>query len=150
VRQKQTLLCLAAFALVGGGCTSVNTYENAAPQGQRQEVADSRVITDPTLAARACVVGVNAATAANGIMRLQVEVKNLTRRAQTFFYNIEWFDLNGMLVSTAGGGWTERQIMSKEILTIQATAPSIACKDFRMKLMEHPRLRPGQLMPTPR
>jgi len=147
VKLERVHLYVAALALLGVGCTSVNTYENAETQGQRQEIADRRVITDVTLHGKACVVGLNALALPNGIMRIQADVYNLTRRSQTFFYNIEWFDLNGMQVSTAGGGWTERQIMSKEIVTIQAVAPSPVCKDFRLKLIEHPR-HIGRVIPA--
>jgi uncharacterized protein YcfL len=139
VKQDRILVWLAALALVGVGCTSVNTVANAEPQGQRQMIKDSRVITDRGLNRTARVVGINTTTTPSGIMRIQVEVLNLRRSAQTFFYNLEWFDLNGMQVTTAGGGWTEHQIMGKETATLQATAPSPACKDFRMKLIEHRR-----------
>ena len=141
MRQKRVLLCVAALALVGVGCasTTVNTLENADAQGERQAVRDNRVATDGSLNRKARVVGLTSATAPNGIMRLQVEVMNLSRGAQTFFYNLEWFDLNGMQVTTAGAGWTERQVMGREITTILVTAPSPACKDFRLKLIEKPR-----------
>ena len=140
MKRDRILVCLAALALVGVGCTSttVNTLENTERQGERQAVRDTRVITDGSLNRKARVVGLTSSTAPNGIMRLQVEVMNLSRGVQTFFYNLEWFDLNGMQVTTAGAGWTERQVMGREIATLQVTAPSPACKDFRIKLIEKP------------
>ncbi len=141
---RNYFLMLSASAgmaiLAGAGCrTSVNTVENAERQGMRQMISDSRVITDKSLNRKVNVVGINSATRPNGILQIQIEVMNLRGGVQSFFYNIEWFDEYGMRVSTATGGWTERQIMGKEIMTIVAVAPSPVCKDFRIKLIEDPR-----------
>lgn len=139
MKRNLILAICAAFALAGAGCTTVNTVENANRQGQRNMISDSRVITDGTLNKRVSIVGVNTQDLPNGLLKIQVEVLNLTNSNQGFFSTIEWFDLNGMKVSTAGGGWTERQIMARESLMIVAVAPNPRCKDFRMKLMEDPR-----------
>jgi len=138
--------CLAAVvaAVLGivstSGCrTTVNTVENAEKQGMRQMVSDSRVITDASLNKKVNVVGVNTVTMPNGILRVQIEAQSRKSKVQTFFYSVEWFDLNGMQVSSAGGGWAERQILGREVMSITATAPSPTCKDFRLKLIEDPR-----------
>ncbi len=131
------LFCLI---LAGAGCrTTVNTLEHAEGQGLRQPVSDRRIITDGTLNRRVSLVGVNTATGTNGIMSVQVEVENRTSNIQTFFYKFEWFDASGMQVGSAGGGWTERQILGRESIMIQAAAPHQLCRDFRLKLMENPK-----------
>ena len=128
------------MVLAASGCrTTVNTVENTERQGVRQMVNDSRVITDRTLNRKVNVVGVNATTAPNGVMRVQIEVVNLKSSPQTFFSSFEWFDANAMQVSSASGGWTQRQIMGRESMMLQATAPTPECRDFRLKLMENPR-----------
>ena len=139
MKRNSMLAAAIALALAGAGCTTMNTVENADRQGHRNMVSDSRVITDGTLNKRVNVVGINAATMPNGILKIQVELQNRTNHSQTFFSTVEWFDMDGMKVSTAGGGWAERQILARESLMVIAVAPSPECKDFRLKLMENPR-----------
>lgn len=141
MKQKRIPMLAAIMlgAMAVNGCrTSVNMVANAQPQGRRQVIEDARVITDMSLNRKVSLVGLNT-TSANGIMRLQVEVNNRRASAQTFFYTIEWFDQDGMRVSTATGGWVEKRILGRETMTITATAPNPNCRDFRMKLIEDPR-----------
>lgn len=133
-------LSLATAIFVGlTGCTTVNTIEPAQQAGVRQMVNDKRVITDPSLNSKVNVVGLNVAATPDGLMRLQVEVVNRRSSVQDFFYQVEWFDMNGMLTDTTSGGWKTRQILGKETMTLTAVAPNANCKDFRVKFIENPR-----------
>ncbi len=135
---SKEILCLGLLAGVSSwsGCTTVNTVEPAQPAGARQMIDDKRVITDTTLNSKVNVLGVNTATTEGGLMRIQVELLNRRSSVQYFNYRVEWFDLNGMLVETAGGGWLQREILGRQTLTITAIAPSPRCKDFRIQLVE--------------
>jgi len=137
-RLSTSILCLglAAGSSLWSGCTTVNTVEPAQPVGTRQMINDKRVITDTSLNSKVNVLGVNTATTESGLMRIQVELLNRRSSVQYFNYKIEWFDLNGMLVETAGGGWLQREIMGKQTLTITAIAPNANCKDFRLQMIE--------------
>lgn len=133
---KYKFLALGA-ALAGflslTGCSTVNTVENANKVGMRQMVADKRITTDPELSRAARVVGVNIT---NGeFLKVQVEVVNLTMSVQRFNYQFEWFDLNGMQVTSPGAGYVTRQIEGQETLYLTGVAPTAACRDFRLKLL---------------
>jgi len=130
---------LACAVLVSGCRTTVNTVENADKAGVRAMVSDKRVVSDRTLENRIALVGINQAQTPAGFLRIQLELYNLKRTVQSFFYTVEWFDAEGMRVETATGGWTEQQILARESLFLTFTAPNPRAKDFVVKMVERPR-----------
>jgi len=130
---------LACAVLVSGCRTTVNTVENADKAGVRAMVSDKRVVSDRTLENRIALVGINQAQTPAGFLRIQLELYNLKRTVQSFFYTVEWFDAEGMRVETATGGWMEQQIMARESLFLTFTAPNPRAKDFVVKMVERPR-----------
>lgn len=137
--QVAGLSLAAAVALLAGCATTINTVENADKAGVRQMVADRRVVSDRTLQNRVVVVGVNQSQTDAGFLRVQVEFYNKKRTIQNFFYTLEWFGADGMRIETATGGWTEQQILAREVLALTFTAPTPQAKDFVIKLVEDPR-----------
>ncbi|MDD5139916.1 MAG: YcfL family protein [Verrucomicrobiales bacterium] len=141
--KKQILLALLAAGSVAGllavsGCkTSVNSVENAQKEGQRQMVSDSRVITDGSLAKKVSIVGVNQTMTPGGLLKVQVELLNKTRSYQAFNYRFEWFDASGMQMNSLSTAVIGSTIEGKESKFISAVAPTSACKDFRLKLVEN-------------
>jgi len=126
-----------ALALSLPGCTTVNTIETAQPAGQRQMVDDKRVLSDASLNSKARVVGVNQAITPGGLLRAQVEILNTRRSLQRINYRFEWFDQDGMQVNTPATATLHSiQIEGKESMMISSVAPTLACKDFRLKLIE--------------
>lgn len=125
--------------MVGGGlitgCTSsVNTVERSDPEHPPKMVGDKRVITDASLNRYVRIIGVNAAY--NEHMSVAVELQNTTRSMRTFSYLFEWYDENGMLISSPTAAYVQRQIEGKESIFINAVAPTPKAKDFRLKLIE--------------
>ena len=130
-------LSLAGIGLLAlSGCTTVNTVENADKQGQRQMVTDQRAITDASLGRKVEIVGVNTAMTPGGLLKVQVELQNRTRSLQRFNYRFEWFDANGMQVTTVASALLPDQIEGKESKFIFGVAPNPNCKDFRVKFIE--------------
>jgi uncharacterized protein YcfL len=130
-------LSLAGIGLLAlSGCTTVNTVENADKQGQRQMVTDQRAITDASLGRKVSIVGVNQSMTPGGLLKVQVELENRTRSLQRFNYRFEWFDANGMQVTTVASALLPDQIEGKESKFIFGVAPNPNCKDFRVKFIE--------------
>ena len=128
----------AAGLLAVSGCkTSVNSVENAQKTGQRQMVTDQRVVTDRGLAKKVSIVGVNQVTTAGGFLKVQIELLNTTRSPQRFSYRFEWFDANGMLISSPAAPAFPDQIDGGEDKFITGLAPTPASKDFRVKFIEN-------------
>jgi uncharacterized protein YcfL len=127
---------LCAIALAATGChDTVNTVENAQKVGQRNLVADQRVVTDAALNKHVSVFGVNTAMTPGGVLKVQVELINNSSSAQFFTYRFEWFDANGMIVNTLAAPVVAEKIEGRESKFITAVAPSPAVKDFRLKLI---------------
>ena len=130
-------LSLAGIGLLAlSGCTTVNTVENADKQGQRQMVTDQRAITDASLGRKVSIVGVNQSLTPGGLLKVQVELQNRTRSLQRFNYRFEWFDANGMQVTTVASALLPDQIEGRESKFIFGVAPNPNCKDFRVKFIE--------------
>ena len=141
--KKQIFLPLVAAGCIAGllglsGCkTSVNSVENAQKSGQREMVSDARVITDGSLNKKVSVVGVNQTMTPGGLLKVQVELLNRTRSYQTFNYRFEWFDASGMQMNSLSTAVVGSTIEGRESKFISAVAPTAACKDFRLKLLEN-------------
>lgn len=130
-------VCIAALlAVTGCRSTSVNTVEPASKSGQTQMISDQRVLTDQTLNNIVRIIGLNTATGAEGFLKIQVQVENLTRKARSFTYRVEWYDENGMLIDLPTAVARPRTIEGREVLVIAATAPTPRAKDFRIKFLE--------------
>jgi uncharacterized protein YcfL len=135
--KTRMLLPLAGIGLLAlAGCTTVNSVENADKQGQRQMVTDQRAITDTSLDRKVSIVGVNQSMTPGGLLKVQVELQNRTRSLQRFNYRFEWFDANGMQVTTVASALLPDQIDGKESKFIFGVAPNPNCKDFRVKFIE--------------
>jgi len=133
--KRTLLLAVATGAIALAGCTTVNTVENAQKEGQRNMVADQRVVTDSSLARKVAIIGVNSAMTPGGLLKAQVELENRTRSAQRFLYRFEWFDANGMQVNNIISALVPEQIEGKESKFIYSIAPNPSCKDFRVKFI---------------
>ena len=129
---------LAVSMLLAGGCktTTVNTVENAQPTAKKEMVSDKRIITDSSLAKKVYVVGVNDAKTPGGLIQVQLEVVNQTSSRQRFTYHVQWFDANGMQLSSTTAAILPCVIEGKETRYLSAVAPHPACKDFRVQFME--------------
>jgi uncharacterized protein YcfL len=127
-----------ALLLAVSGCkTSVNSVENAQKTGQRQMISDQRVVTDTGLGKKVSIVGVNSAMTPGGFLKVQIELLNTTSSFQRFSYHFEWFDVNGMQLSTLTAAEIPDEIQGGEDKFISSVAPTPACKDFRVKFIEN-------------
>jgi uncharacterized protein YcfL len=125
-----------AVLLLAGCAPTVNTLEPAGTVAQRQMLSDKRVITDTRLHNRVQPVGINTATGVGGFLKIQVELLNTTGSRHAFTYRVEWFDENGMIVSSPTAVAIPRTIEGGETIAITATAPTDRAKDFRIKFLE--------------
>ena len=139
MKRKYIAVGLLVCVALTGCRTSVNTVENADKDGVPNFIQDRRVITDTRMANRVNVTAINTATTDNGFLRVQVLLTNRSNSQQTIFYSLEWYDGDGMIVSTASGGWTQQQFMARETRAFTFTAPNPRAKDFVIKLMANPR-----------
>jgi len=133
--KEYVMAVVAAVSLAQYGCSTVNTVEPSQQAAQRQILADKRITTDGRLYGRVRPIGVNTAVVPAGMLKIQIEVRNLTRSLQPFAYHIEWFDANGIIVNTPTSAWVDREIQGGETLSITGIAPTGDAKDFRIKFI---------------
>ncbi len=131
--QKIMVFCAASFFIAA--CSSVNTVENADFGSSAKMVSDKRIITDSGLDDIAFVAGVNEARTPSGLLKIQVELVNRTEATRNFNYCFEWFDGDGMLISSPEPIWLTSSIDAGESKYVSAVAPSAKAKDFRLKLL---------------
>jgi uncharacterized protein YcfL len=72
-----------------------------------------------------------------GFLKVQIEFLNTTRSLQRFSYHFEWFDANGMQLTTLTPAEVPDEIQGGEDKFISSVAPTPACKDFRVKFIEN-------------
>lgn len=134
---KIQLAAIAAVGFIVAGCHNpMNSVENAQKAGQRNMIADQRVVNDTGLGKSVSVVGVNTAMTPGGFLQVQVELLNGTKSLHRFSYYFEWFDANGMQINGVANPVVPDQIEGGESKFISAVAPTMECKDFRLKLLE--------------
>ncbi len=135
--KSSVVLALAVLAFSAGCQTAnVNSVERASPVGQPNYVADKRVITDASLAGSIGIIAVNQGTVSGDHLRIQVRVENRRNKAVGFRYRIEWFDGQGMQISSPTDVWKNYDLQGRESGVIEAVAISPKAVDFAIKLQE--------------
>lgn len=141
---------LALLLLVGTGCNTnqhgVNTVEPSNPAYVRHTIPDKRVIRDRETARAVSVLQVIDGTTDTGLARVGVEVQNLRRSVFRFNYRFDWFDAQGLPVSTPTATMISQQIEAGQVLVLTSVAPTPQAKDFRLTVQQStreffPRLR---------
>ena len=136
---------VAARAASAGCINSVNTTENADKNMTPTHIADARFVTDGFLRDRLALRNVRFSPAPGGLQQVQVEATSLRvgfwdqmtgPDRYHIRYKFTWFDVNGMAVETVLSDWQDKWILPGETVQFQSVAPSPACKDFRLNLME--------------
>jgi len=151
---KKTMLWLAALtalACVSGCQNTVNTVENRQKDMMPDKVQTKYVSTDRFCRDRLLVKRVDQQILPDtGLMMIQVTIySNRTGVWQEYWawrtndtpykieYKIDWFDVNGMVVNTTNSVWIEKDLLPGETQYIQAVAPNVRCRDFKISLKEY-------------
>jgi len=136
---------LLALLGAGSGCNTndhqVNTVEPSNPAYVRRVIEDRRILRDPVTAKAVAILGVIDGSTPDGLTRVGVEVQNQRRSTFRFNYRFDWFDSQGLPVSTPATTMVSQQIEGGQILTLTSVAPQPGAKDFRLSIQESTRSR---------
>jgi uncharacterized protein YcfL len=88
------------------------------------------VIIDTALDRTLQLIGVGTMTGGDGLLKVQINVKNMTDSPKWFSYRIEWFDKDGALLPGASIDALPWMLLAGETSSIVATAPAVTAKDF--------------------
>jgi len=140
IKLTQGVFLWTAIVLAAGCASTVQTSQSvqspqpAAPASaaaaQPLPARDTRVIIDSALDRTLRVLNVIASTGRDGLLKIQVDVQNITDSPRWFSYRVEWFDANGALMPMASGGSLPWMLLAGETSSIVATAPAVTAKDF--------------------
>jgi len=135
MKVAQAVFLWAAIVITAGCGSTVpapqpvrSSQPAAAPQPLPEK--DTRVIVDTTLDRTLRVLGVKSSTGPDGLLKIQVIVRNITDSPRRFSYRIEWFDENGAVLPMALGDSLPWMLMAGETSSFVATAPAVTAKDF--------------------
>lgn len=140
-----------SLALCGAfGCQdTINTTRNTNPAMTPDNVDTSKFATDSFCRDRLALVSCRRAMTPGDVLMVQAEVRSerygfwaetwsTIRNANPYhvLYRFDWFDENGMKVSTAADTWQEVIFIPGETKFLQGVAPNSRCKDFLLSVKE--------------
>lgn len=132
IKLLQRTIPLAVTVMVAG-CASTGPASQSSPSPKPAVPApaqDDRIIVDSALDRTIRVLKVIPSTRADGLLEIQVIVRNITSSPRSFDYRVEWFDADGKLVPLTSDGSLSWMLLAGETSSIFATAPAITAKDF--------------------
>ena len=65
----------------------------------------------------------------NGLMRIDIDIRNGRRTEQRIAYRFEWYEAHGMSLDTEEA-WKPVLLYPEDVITLRAVAPSSAVEDF--------------------
>jgi len=122
-------IVLASF-MVSAACISrpVNTVGPPTPPVNEPDYG--KVTVSGWLNAKCNVFGIRRSNV-NGVLCVQLDVRNLTPMAQKVEYEFVWLDPNGIQVGATSTRWYPLTLEAGQVKHIQEVAPTNTATDFR-------------------
>ena len=124
------------------GCNSTNPVH----QTTKEDPGDSsllpelkRVFMDGSLEKDVQVVSINQGKVSEDLLRIQVNLKNLTKKSMNLNYKIEWMDQDGLVINDSSATWLPVYVRGAEIVAIKSVASSPTVQNFWLKLQRSKR-----------
>ena len=132
----KTLLCVIALAFVAGCTNPVHqtTKRNPADTGPLPEL--KRVFMSSSLSKNLEVVSVNQATANEDLLKIQVNLRNLSKKELNLNYKVEWMDEAGIVINDSSAVWMPLYVRGAESVAVQSVASTPRAKNFWLKLQK--------------
>jgi len=116
--------------LVLAGCSSPSSLPK---NGSAAKAPDQRVVIDPALQGIVRVREVRDQPPTMGLIRFQVNVENLSAKATTILYQVDWLDKDG---ASIGLIYDEPPctMFPHEVVPVFIASPAAVAKDFRLTI----------------
>lgn len=135
--KKSLIIIPASILILLSGCrAATGTVERARPIGIPQTVEDKRVMPDMSLRGKIAIIQVNEGVVSGDLAKAQVIVRNRKSSSITINYAWEWYDINGMLVSSQASAYKQLRLAGDEQKALSTIAPKPQAVDFVLKLQE--------------
>ena len=89
-----------------------------------------------TLAKNLEVISVNQATANGDLLKIQVNLQNLSKKEMNLNYKVEWMDEAGIVINDSSAVWMPLFIRGAENVAVQSVSSSTRAKNFWLKLQK--------------
>ncbi len=133
----KNFIYFSIFSLFFIGCNSTNPVH----QTTKEDPGDSsllpelkRVFMDGGLEKDVQVLSINQGKASEDLLRIQVNLKNLTKKSMNLNYKIEWMDQDGLVINDSSSTWLPVYVRGAEIVAIKSVASSPTVQNFWLKL----------------
>lgn len=120
---KRRCFILAALAGLTVGCVSYHTPP-----------MDRRVTVAPDLGTAVWITDIRMAKGTSSHYTLQANVVNNTEGVVRMEYRVDWLDSTGSVLPSVVSTWLPMSAAAREVVPLQATAPSPDAVDFRFYL----------------
>ena len=135
--KKRFMIIPASILILLSGCrAATGTVERAQPIGTPQGVEDKRVMPDMSLRGKIAIIQVNEGVVSGDLTKAQVVIRNRKSSSITINYAWEWYDTNGMLVSSYASAYKQLRLAGDEQKALSTIAPKPQAVDFVLKLQE--------------
>ena len=121
-------------------CTAVGCLPTANPYGRKPAavttaaIEDPRVVLDSSLGKDLVLTRVTLIPNATGRMRARIELENMTKGFLSISTKIEWYDIDNMIMVSAGGADKQESFDPRDTRELIFEAPSKDARNFRLML----------------
>ena len=131
------LFLFALFLSCVTGCNNPvhqTTKKNPGDTGPLPEL--KRVYMSSSLSKNLEVVSVNQAIANGDLLKIQVNLHNLSKKELNLNYKIEWMDEAGIVINDSSAVWTPLYVRGAENVAVQSVSTTPRAKNFWLKLQK--------------
>ena len=89
-----------------------------------------------TLSKNLEVVSVNQAIANGDLLKIQVNLHNLSKKELNLNYKVEWMDEAGIVINDSSAVWTPLYVRGAENVAVQSVSTTPRAKNFWLKLQK--------------
>jgi len=82
------------------------------------------------------VISVNQATANGDLLKIQVNIKNLSAKEMNLNYKVEWMDEAGIVINDSSAVWMPLYVRGAENVAVQSVSTTPRAKNFWLKLQK--------------
>jgi uncharacterized protein YcfL len=129
------LFLFALFFAYVSGCNNPVHHTTKKDPGDTRPLPElKRVYMTSSLSKNLEVVSVNQATANGDLLKIQVNLHNLSRKELNLNYRVEWMDEAGIVINDSSAVWMPLYVRGAEHVAVQAVSTSPRAKNFWLKL----------------